>query len=302
MNKKIISKAVIVLLWTVSACWVSGSITACECPKSSDTKQMVEKKANAVDTVLKQLNKKAMELKSYQAQIEHKSIQPSLFGSETLRKGILYYVKFGKKSKLRLNFQTRKIENEEEEKYAEEYIVLDGACLTYPGDQFKGIWAVQIDYEIEGVKYIQLVAEARDPNKMVDVFELISRNFPMVGFTRIKDLKKQFEITLIEQKKSKPENFIQIHLKVKPNSLYKDDYIFIDFWIDKKLGLPVKIVAVSTEPANEPAEQKDIFEIKFLKPKVNRKINEKVFNFKILKEFGEPEIIPLPLKAKGKLK
>ena len=301
MIKKIISKAVIVLLWTVSACWASGSTTACECPKSSDTKQMVEKKTNAVDTVLKQLNKKALELKSYQAQIEHKSIQPLLFGSETLRKGILYYVKFGKESKLRLNFQTRKIENEEEEKYLEEYIVLDGAGLIYPGYQFKGTWAVQIDYEIESVKYIQL-AEARDPNKLVDVFELISRNFPMVGFTKIEDLKKQFVITLIEQKKSEPEDFIQIHLKVKPNSVYKDDYIFIDFWIDKKLGLPAKIVAVSTEPANEPAEQKDILEIKFLKPKVNRKINEKVFNFKIPKDFGEPEIIPLPLKAKGELK
>ena len=124
----------------------------------------------------------------------------------------------------------------------------------------------------------------------------------MIGFTKIEDLKKQFQITLVEQKKSEPEDFIQIHLKVKPNSVYKDRYIFIDFWIDKKLGLPAKIVAVSTEPANEPAEQKDILEIKFLKPKVNRKINEKVFNFKIPKDFGEPEISPLPLKAKGELK
>ena len=284
MNKKIIIKAAVILLWTLSLC------LACECPKSSDTEQPVEEKADTVDTVLKQLNKKARELTSYEAQIEYGFVQP-LLESETLRKGVLYYAKLGKKSKLRLNFQTRKLEDEEEEKYIEQYIVLDGADLTHPGHQFKGTWAVQIDYEMEGVKYIQL-AEARDPNKPVDVFDLASRNFPMVGFTNIEDMRKQFEVTLVEQKKSEPENFIQVHLKVKPNSIYKDDYIYIDFWIDKKLGLPAKVVAVTTE--------EEIYRIKFIKPKVNKKIDSKIFEFKIPEGFDEPEIIPL--RKEGELK
>jgi len=285
MNKKIIIKAALVLLWMVSpplADWAS------ECPKSADTEQPIEEKVNTVDTVLKQLNKKAQELTSYEAQIEYGFIQP-LLESETLRKGTLYYAKLGKKSNLRLNFQTLKQEDEEEEKYVEQYIVLDGACITRPGYQFKGTWLVHIDYQIESVKYYQL-AEERDPNKPVDVFDLASRNFPMVGFTKIEDMKKQFEITLVEQKKSEPEGFIQVHLKVKPNSVYKDDYIYIDLWIDKKLGLPAKVIAVTTE--------EDIYQIKFIEPKVNKKIDSKVFDFKIPEGFGEPEIIPL--KKKGK--
>ncbi|MFB0552219.1 MAG: outer membrane lipoprotein carrier protein LolA [Phycisphaerae bacterium] len=284
MNKKIIIKASVILLWMVSpplADWAS------ECPKSSDTEQPVEEKVNTVDTVLKQLNKKALELTSYQAQIEYGFIQP-LLESETLRKGILYYAKLGKKSKLRLNFQTLKQEDEEEEKYIEQYIVLDGVGLTCPGHQFKGTWLVHIDYQIEGVKYYQL-AEAKEPNKPVDVFDLASRNFPMIGFTKIEDMQKQFEVTLVEQKKSEPEDFIQVHLKVKPNSVYKDDYIYIDFWIDEKLGLPAKVVAVTTE--------EEIYRIKFIKAKVNKKIDSKVFEFKIPEGFGEPEIIPL--KQKG---
>jgi len=290
MNKKIISKAVIVFLWTVSICLASECKRACEYPESSDTKQPVEEKTNAVDTVLKQLNKKTSELMSYQAQIEYNFIQP-LLESEKLQKGVFYYAKLGKESKLRLNFQTRKIEDEEEEKYVEEYIVLDGACLTYPGHQFKGTWAVLIDYEIEAVKYIQL-AEPKEPNKPVDVFDLASRNFPMVGFTKMEDMKKQFEVTLVEQKKPEPEDFIQVHLKVKPNSVYKHEYISIDFWIDKKLGLPAKIVAVTTE--------EDIYRIKFLKPKVNKGIDKKVFEFKMPKGFDEPEIIPLKKKREKK--
>jgi len=287
MNKKIIIKAAIILLWTMSppvADWASDS------PKSSDTEQPAKEKVNKVDTVLNQLNKKAQELTSYQAQIEYRFIQP-LLESETLRKGVLYYAKLGKKSKLRLNFQTLKQEDEEEEKYIEQYIVLDGACITRPGYQFKGTWIVHIDYQIESVKYYQLT-EARDPNKPVDVFDLASRNFPMVGFTKIEDMKKQFEVTLVEGKKSEPEDFIQVHLKVKPNSVYKDDYIYIDFWIDKKLGLPAKVVAVTTE--------EDMYKINFIKPDINKKIDSKVFEFKIPEGFGEPEIIPL--KEKGERK
>jgi outer membrane lipoprotein-sorting protein len=150
---------------------------------------------------------------------------------------------------------------------------------------------VLIDYEIEAVKYIQL-AEPKDPNKPVDAFDLASRNFPMVGFTKIEDMKKQFEVTLVEQKKSEPEDFIQVHLKVKPNSVYKDNYISIDFWIDKKLGLPAKIIAVTTE--------EDIYQIKFLKPKFNKGIDKKVFELKIPKGFDEPEIIPLKKKGERK--
>jgi len=287
MNKKIIIEAAIILLWTMSppvANWASDS------PKSSDTEQPAKENVNKVDTVLNQLNKKAQELTSYQAQIEYRFIQP-LLESETLRKGVLYYEKLGKKSKLRLNFQTLKQEDEEEEKYIEQYIVLDGACITRPSYQFKGTWIVHIDYEIESVKYYQLT-EARDPNKPTDVFDLASRNFPMVGFTKIEDMKKQFEVTLVEEKKPEPEDFIQVHLKVKPNSVYKDDYIYIDFWIDKKLGLPAKVVAVTTE--------EDMYQINFIKPDINKKIDSKVFEFKIPEGFAEPEIIPL--KEKGEQK
>ena len=109
----------------------------------------------------------------------------------------------------------------------------------------------------------------------------------------IEDLKKQFEVNLVESQEAESEKFIQVHLKVKPNSIYKDDYISIDFWIDKKLGLPAKIIAVKSEP--EPPYG-DVEEIKFLKPKVNKSIDKKVFELKIPKGFGEPEVFPLERK------
>jgi hypothetical protein len=298
MDKKIITKITITfLLWFGGIGCASDSTKVDKYPESEKIERAGEVKDEPVDAVLKQLNKKALELKFYQARIEYKFVQP-LLESESLRKGTLNYAKYDTESKLRLSFQTRKIDDEEEEKYVEEYIVLDGSRLAHPGYEFEGMWAVLIDYEIESVKYIQL-AEPKEPNKPVDVFDLASKNFPMVGFTRVEDLKKQFEVSLIEQKKDEAEDFIQVHLKVKPNSVYKDDYVSIDFWIDKELGLPAKVVAVSTEPATESLEERDMSEIKFLASNVNKRIDKEVFDFKIPQGFGEPEIIPLQKNGKN---
>lgn len=273
-----IIRTTLVLLWAVSSGCASGSTT------ETLTEQ---KKSDPVDTVLEQLNKTTLELESYQGQIEYKFVQPSLFDSRDLRKGMLYYVKEGNKSRLRVNFQTRKQDEEEEHKYLEQYIVLDGSSLKYPGEKFEGTWLVCIDYQIKELKLVQL-AGPTEPDKQVDVFELASRNLPIIGFTKIENLKEQFDVSLVEQKTKESQDFTQVHLDVKPNSVYKDDYTYIDFWIDKKLNLPAQILAETTD--------KDFYEIKFLKPKINKKIDRKIFDFKIPKDFSEPEIIPLKEK------
>jgi outer membrane lipoprotein-sorting protein len=266
MSKKTITKVAIIFLWTVSTCWA-----ACECPQCLAGRQPEDPNANAVESILKQLKQKTAELKSYQGQLEYKFIQP-LLESEALRKGVLYYARFGKQSKLRINFETLKQDDEKEQKYTEQFI-------------FDGIWLTHIDHQIKAVKRYELT----EPNKPLDAFDVAGKSLPIIGFAKTDDLKKQFEVKLVEQKKDKPESLIHLHLKVKPDSIYKDDYTSIDFWIDKELGLPAKVIAVSTE--------EDLYEIKFLKPKLNKNINKEVFEYKIPKGFGEPEIIPLKKRA-----
>ncbi len=244
MNKKIIT----IVSAVVGICLAAGGMVS-------------GSEANSVEAVLKRLNKQTAELKSYQSQIEYKFSQP-LLESETLKKGVLHYQRSEGKSSLRINFQSLKQDEEEEQKYIEQYI-------------FDGVWLTHIDYQIKEVKRYQKT----EPNEPADAFELVSENFPIIGFGEVEDLKKEFEIELVEQKPSVIpaqagiQDFIQLHLKVKPDSIYKNDYKSIDFWIDKQLYLPAKIVAVSTED--------DIYEIKFLQPKVNEKIDKKVFELKI---------------------
>ena len=267
MNIQIIRGIAVALLLAAGICAAAECEKTCQSPNSP---QDPNAQPDPVDTVLKQLNDKTLKLTYYEAMIEYKTIQP-LYESEAIRKGTLYYAKFGEKSKLRINLQTLKQDDEKEEKYIEQYI-------------FDGTWLTQINYQIKAVKKYQLA----EPNKPVDAFDVASNKIPLIGFAKTENLKKQFDITLVDPNNGEPATFFQLHLKVKPNSTYKDDYVSLDFWVDKQLGLPAKIIALSTE--------QDIYEIRLLKPKIDEKIDKKVFDFTIPRGFGEPEIIPLEKK------
>jgi len=276
MIRNAISTFALIVLFGVLSSSADVAEVASQCKKSP------------VDVVLERLNAKTRALQSYECRIEHKYVQP-LLESQTIRKGVLYYMRSGGKSALKVDFTTIRQEDEKERKAFEQYIVLDGAWLDRPGAELTGIWLAHIDHQLKEVKYYQL-AEPEDPNKSVDVFDLASRNLPMLGFTGTEELKKQFEVNLVEQKKGESTDFTQVSLKVKPNSVYNEDFRTIDFWIDNKVGLPARVRATKTEP--EPPYG-DIEEIRFLKPKVNKDVSRKVFEFKIPRGFGGPEIIPL---------
>lgn len=276
MKRNVVSICAILVLAGALKAWANVSEAQDQTEKSK------------IDVVLEKLNKKTRELKSYECQIEHKYVQP-LLESQTIRKGTLYYIRAGGKSALRVNFTTVKQDDEKEQKAIEQYIVLDGAWLDYSDRELKGVWLAHVDYQLKEVKYYQL-AEPEDPNESIDVFDLVSRNLPMLGFTRTEELKKQFDVNLVEQKKGESLDFTQVSLKVKPNSVYKDDFLSLDFWIDNKVGLPARVRATKTEP--EPPYG-DVEEIAFLKPKVNNDVSRSTFEFKIPRGFGRPEIIPL---------
>jgi outer membrane lipoprotein-sorting protein len=74
-------------------------------------------------------------------------------------------------------------------------------------------------------------------------------------------------------------------MDIKPDSVYKDDWVWINFWIDKELYLPAKMVTLTTE--------EDFYEISFLNASVNEGLNDNVFQVQIPDGFAQPEVIPL---------
>ncbi len=296
---------------------ISCSSASIETVEPNNVQKTDKTEPNRIDSILDKLNKRTQELQTYQCQIEYRYIQPSVFDAQTLRKGVLYFQKKDNISRLRVNFQTLQQDEDKEQKYNEQYIIVNGKSL--PGTEgnttlrsstslrstrYQGLWLIQLNYELKNCKYIQLTGPG-EPNKPVDVFELVSKNLPIIGFTKSERLKEEFEISLPQKNtEHRTQNtelilnqsgsgLIQVQLKVKPNSVYKDEYVQIDCLIDDKLNLPVGIKAISTDPEGETLENKDVYEIKFINSHINEKIDEKVFDFQIPKEFDKPEVYTL---------
>jgi outer membrane lipoprotein-sorting protein len=228
--------------------------------------QTTVKDPNELDTVLKNLQQKAAELNAYQARIDYVVRQP-LLESQQRRTGTLYYAKLDKRSFLRIDFATLQQDEEKEQKWMEQFL-------------FDGVWLWHVDYQTKHVERRQMA----EPNRAVDALALASRHLPVVGFSKVEDLQKEFEVQLVAGPPEETAALRHLHLTVRPDSVYKDDYVTIDFWIDRKIGLPIRVAAATTE--------EEVHEIKLLDPRVNTVLERKTFQVEIPKGFSV-EVIPL---------
>ena len=253
------TKTLITLIFVVVLVPLCFAVQANNCCKKSES---------VVEDILKKLNEKTSEMKTYQAKIQWTHTQP-LFETVTVRKGDIYYFKDSNNSKLRINFKTLKTDDSKEQKRREDYL-------------FDGVWLRRTDYQNKTININQLAPE----NAPVAPFEMVSRFFPILGFSGIEDLKKQFKIEYVKPEKKASDLSVHLSLIPKSDSLYKDDYTQIDFWIADKIDLPAKIVAHSSET--------DIFEISFSDIKINKKIKSKIFKVEKLPGFSEDTTVLEP--------
>ncbi len=219
-------------------------------------------KVDVNDKVRQQIEKlsaRTKSLTSFQCKLEYLFEQP-VFETKTLQKGEMFYLKEGKTSLLRINFTSRKEDTGKEEKFQDEYI-------------FNGTYLTRIDYQVKEVKHYQQAKEG----ETVDAFDLIAKNFPIVGFSKTAELEKNYDIKLEKQTDEKSK-LATLNLTPRPDSNNKD-YKKISLSVDTAIDLPVKIVATNSDG--------DIYTISFLEPKVNQKIDKKVFAFTVPKGFTE---------------
>ncbi len=231
-------------------------------PKAGDLSRQNPPGQRTLDEILDRHRQKNAALKSYQADIYYLFVQdPVMLDSRTIRRGVIYYQKNKTRSRVRIDFKTRKQDDGKEEKYRRQFL-------------FDGVWLTKINYELKTADFYQK-AEQTAP---VDAFEFISYNFPIVGFSKTENLRKHFDIKILEQP-ADPNKPVKLLLKVKKDSVYKDDYRDIDFWIDGRSFLPSRIVARSTED--------DIYDVRFLKATLNKIFKNTVFTVEIPESFSK---------------
>ena len=245
--------------------------TGCDGTSKADAAQTNNTNLTRLDKVLARLNDRAADIKTYRCDLTHISRQP-LFDSQAIRKGKLYYYRDESKNLLRINFDTIKQDEQPTEDYKEQFI-------------FDGVWLTRIDYQLKEVKRHQLVDPNELKSKGADAFDLLSEHLPIVGFTGTDNLKKQFNIKLVDANENEPNNSIKLHMQVKPDSIYKDDWVWIDFRIDKQIYLPAEVTTLTTE--------EDVFEIKFINAMLNEPMDIDVFDANVPEGFTIAEEVPL---------
>ncbi len=242
--------------------WASN---VCAPPASTGQVSQAESRAEAPkDEKLREILSKIVDatrqLKTCQAQLTYLFIQdPELLASRTLRTGTLYYVNGSEQSRLRIQFVDIKQDDFEPEKRREEYL-------------FDGVWLTRIDFKLKQIDQYQQAPE----DKPIDVFELISHNFPLVGFSGMENLEKEFDVSL-KDGYCDPNEPVCLLLKVKNESKFHKEYEKIDFWIDSVTYLPKRLLAYST--------QGDIYDIAFIDVKINKKFEKSVFTVETPADF-----------------
>ena len=233
------------------------------CPGQTDGApacQTCAKDPNSVQAILDRLEARATNLQFYECKLDYVFKQP-LLESQTRRRGTLAYAKFDKRSYLRIDFNTLQYDEEPEQTHKEQFL-------------FDGVWGTYIDYQSHSVQRQQIA----EPNAPVDAFALVSRRVPVLGFSKIEDLQKQFEIERAPDSTDKSSASYRLHLTARPDSAYHDDYVTIDVQIDKKHELPTKIAAETTE--------QDVHEIVLADPKINQAIARERFTIQIPSDFS----------------
>ncbi len=231
-------------------------------------------KDDKLATIFENIKKATEKLKTCESDISYLFIQdPDLIDSRTLRTGKLYYQK-GKPSLLRIRFETLKQDDFDEEKRVEDY-------------KFDGVWFTKVDYKLKQIDEYQQAPT----DKPVGVFELINRQFPLIGFSGVETLQKDFDIKLVENASDDPNSPIQLLLTVKKDSKFSDEYKKIDFWIDSSTFLPSRIKAYKT--------QDDVNDIRFLGTKINKNLKKAVFTIETPAHFSK-NIEPLKQKPTTK--
>jgi len=258
-----------VVLFVFSLCLSPFAWPAASCctksknkpPESAvQDKQKAERADGEIDKILSKMHNATKQLKSCQAKLSYLFIQdPDLLDSKTLRNGMLYYQKNNERSQLRIRFDDIKQEDFDPEIRRQEYL-------------FDGVWLTRIDFKLKQIDLYQKAPK----DKPIDVFELISGNFPLIGFSNIEQLRKDFDICLPE-KSDESNKSIKLLLSVKKGSRYEKEYEKIDFRVASDTYMPKRIVAYSS--------QGDTHDIEFKELNINKKIKKAVFTIETPSDF-----------------
>ncbi len=249
-------KKIIVIILMTAACVLQAQQACC-------TKGAKDDVCTDAAKLLKAVAEKGEKLKSFSSNIMYSLTEdPDIFETTTVYTGTFRFLKTDKRQYAMIDFTTRQEDELPVEKYQQRYL-------------FDGVWLTRIDYQLKQVNRDQLAPEDKPEN----VFQLISKDFPLIGFSGVDTLSGGYDTKLIESAAGdKSVCVLALTPKEKPDGEIK--YSDIQFSIDRSTLLPKSIRAVS-------AADKSICVIELDGAAVDGKVDEKRFKLTIPEGFTQ---------------
>ncbi len=212
-----------------------------------------------LNKLLDKVEKASVKLKSFEANMTYKQIQP-LIETMVKRNGRLYYQVKGNTVQARIHFADFLQQDMDDEeparpvKFDEDYV-------------FDGMWVTRINARTKTIQKWQVARKKSNRN----AFRLGKGPFPLPFALKKADMIKEFAITQMRADPNDPDNSLHLMLKPRPKSSYAKDYVQLDLWLSKKLFVPVQI---RFEKGGDNCE---INTVSWDDIKIDKKISPKIF-------------------------
>lgn len=235
--------------------------TMCAATQTADTQPAATQQAAGdprVHTVLQLLEKRGEAIKDLTAGIQWQTLD-SIINALDVKIGTLYFKRDKPHDKFLVRFE-KTIADEQVIEKPEEHL-------------FDGQWYTE---KREATKTI-IRREISRPGEKYDPFKLGEGPFPLPFGQKESEILDTFDVTYVAPAKDDPQN--SVHLKLLPRATsgdMQDKYSEMHFYVDKRLDLPVKVVA----------KQKDdkVITVLFTDTKVNSGIAGSTFTLVLPKD------------------
>ncbi len=225
------------------------------------------------EQILDRLEAKGNEIKTLEAELDYVKVDPIL-EDRTVNSGVLRFKEDEPNPNFFIRFDTRTV-NKRRRKEKEWHI-------------FDGRWYWEVREKLRQINKREIVA----PGEKTDVFSVGKGQFPMPFGQKKDEILKYFDVQRVKAINDAPARFKGEQLKLipKPGTAMARDFSDLDFYIDEKSGLPVRVRTTERKQGNE-------LEITFSNVKINPKFDKNAME--LPREVKEYTLIQEPLPKRS---
>jgi outer membrane lipoprotein-sorting protein len=187
-----------------------------------------------IDQVLDSLQARGKTLKEFTADLRETDTD-TIMGNTTTKTGKVWYqVKPNGDIRLLLLFNKKQVGEKPAKDDHREYLLDDG-------------WLTDIDFSA----LVQVKRQMSRPGEKVNLFQLGKGPLPLPIGQDKKDVYKDFDVAKLPPAKDDPPNTVHLQLTPKPGTDFARKFTTLDFWIDPKLAMPVRIETLDAKKTTD---------------------------------------------------